>query len=220
MLMTLAEKIGEGETMAAALAAAGLPRREFGSPNGFYVYILVDPANDLPFYVGKGKGDRAKAHALAERRGADSNSVKAQKLCSIRLAGAEVGIVIVADGLTEANALAVERDFIRAGRAVLSNISQGQVTATDRWRASLERSLATYDAITSIPSGDDEFHDVLLALADGCRRLLAYTPTDAELLCEEDDLRKLRDENRKAIDRLMCDVDVRLTAGGEIKCPA
>ena len=25
---------------------------------GFYVYILIDPYEDVPFYIGKGFGDR------------------------------------------------------------------------------------------------------------------------------------------------------------------
>lgn len=42
-------------------------------PSKYYVYLLVDPRNGLPFYVGKGKGDRCKHHkreALEGRRGA------------------------------------------------------------------------------------------------------------------------------------------------------
>ena len=29
---------------------------------GFYVYMLIDPRNNKPFYVGKGKGNRVFQH--------------------------------------------------------------------------------------------------------------------------------------------------------------
>ena len=29
---------------------------------GFYVYLYTDPRNEKPFYVGKGKGNRAFSH--------------------------------------------------------------------------------------------------------------------------------------------------------------
>jgi hypothetical protein len=28
----------------------------------YYVYELIDPRNNMPFYIGKGKGRRAKTH--------------------------------------------------------------------------------------------------------------------------------------------------------------
>lgn len=46
------------------------PIAEVADLLGNYVYLLVDPRDGIPFYVGKGRGDRAQAHeieALAER---------------------------------------------------------------------------------------------------------------------------------------------------------
>lgn len=46
------------------------PIAEVAELLGNYVYLLVDPRDGIPFYVGKGRGDRAQAHeiaALAER---------------------------------------------------------------------------------------------------------------------------------------------------------
>jgi hypothetical protein len=45
----------------------------------YYVYLLVDPRNGLPFYVGKGKNNRCHAHqkeALEGRRGARYNVIR------------------------------------------------------------------------------------------------------------------------------------------------
>lgn len=42
----------------------------------YYVYILVDPRNNKPFYVGKGKDDRVYTHV----KGTSDINKKAKKL--------------------------------------------------------------------------------------------------------------------------------------------
>jgi len=37
--------------------------------NKFYCYILIDPRNNIPFYVGKGCGNRARKHISDAKRG-------------------------------------------------------------------------------------------------------------------------------------------------------
>jgi hypothetical protein len=32
------------------------------APLGYYVYQYIDPRNNLPFYIGKGKGKRYQTH--------------------------------------------------------------------------------------------------------------------------------------------------------------
>jgi hypothetical protein len=92
---------------------------------GYYVYTLVDPRDGSTFYVGKGKGRRAWSHAKAEAAGRERNGPKALRLSAIRLAGLEVVVVIVEDGLSEREALALERKLICDDRDGLTNISQG-----------------------------------------------------------------------------------------------
>ena len=37
--------------------------------NIFYLYHLIDPRNQIPFYVGKGKNNRMYDHEKLTRRG-------------------------------------------------------------------------------------------------------------------------------------------------------
>lgn len=37
-------------------------RRQVADELGLYVYMLVDPRTGVPFYVGKGRGERFAAH--------------------------------------------------------------------------------------------------------------------------------------------------------------
>ncbi len=65
--------------------------REVAHHLGYYVYLYIDPRNGRPFYVGKGKGDRALDHLMAE-----GESRKAQKLGELRLVNCEPRIDILA----------------------------------------------------------------------------------------------------------------------------
>lgn len=108
---------------------------------GRYVYALRDPLHDdVVFYVGKGKGDRAYQHAVHARvtapgeRGAD---LKLDTIHTIHAAGSSVGIEIVRHGIPdEQTAFEVEAaviDALRMAGAPLSNKVLGHRTA-GRWR--------------------------------------------------------------------------------------
>ena len=72
----------------------------------FYVYLLVDPETNLPFYVGKGKGDRAKSHFRPSSL--KENTLKATKIKSIFSKNLEPEIMFICENLTEDQALKLE----------------------------------------------------------------------------------------------------------------
>lgn len=65
----------------------------------YYVYQLVDPRNNLPFYIGKGKGRRAKTHLwdVPETR----NVYKENKIQDIRCDGYEPKIEYIAENIID-----------------------------------------------------------------------------------------------------------------------
>ncbi|HYC33126.1 MAG TPA: GIY-YIG nuclease family protein [Gemmatimonadales bacterium] len=89
----------------------------------FYVYALVDPRSDQPFYIGKGKGRRCLAHEREARGTGDS--MKLRRIRAIWSAGHQVVIRMLATALSEAEALDLERRTIAARRPELTNISPG-----------------------------------------------------------------------------------------------
>jgi len=70
---------------------------------GYYVYVYSDPDTKKPFYVGKGKGNRAFAH-LSD----DSESKKVEYIQNLFKAGKEPIIEILVHGVDEETALKVE----------------------------------------------------------------------------------------------------------------
>jgi hypothetical protein len=89
---------------------------------GHYVYLYVNPLDRSIFYVGKGQGTRALAHLV----GAEKRKV-ARTIRTIRAAGAEPAIEILAHGLPSAEtALQMEAAVIDAlGLSSLSNVIRG-----------------------------------------------------------------------------------------------
>lgn len=89
----------------------------------FYVYALVDPRTNQPFYVGKGKGLRYHCHEREARIG--STSAKATRIREIWDAGRVIQYDMLAAGLDERSALRLERETIARLREVLTNKSPG-----------------------------------------------------------------------------------------------
>ncbi len=80
---------------------------------GYYVYMLVDPRNSKPFYVGKGKGNRVFQHIEDAKR---MPNVHSDKLDTIREIGPEkVQHVILTHGIdTETEVYKMEAAIIDA----------------------------------------------------------------------------------------------------------
>jgi hypothetical protein len=99
--------------------------------NDFYVYLLLDPRRYyLPFYIGKGKGDRANHHLKYESH-AKTNTFKKSVIQKIRISGQEPKVMFWAVNLTESEAFDLEKQLIaRFGRrdlktGILTNLSEG-----------------------------------------------------------------------------------------------
>lgn len=65
----------------------------------YYVYQLVDPRNNQPFYIGKGKGRRAQTHLWEVPE--TKNVYKENKIADIRKAGLEPKIEFVAENIID-----------------------------------------------------------------------------------------------------------------------
>lgn len=95
----------------------------------FYVYHLVDPNTNIPFYVGKGTGDRANSHL---KKYDNHNNYKKNKIISIRKQGLEpiVNIIFECDSEGEAWQREIE-EISKYGRkniddnGILTNRSKG-----------------------------------------------------------------------------------------------
>lgn len=75
---------------------------------GYYVYLYVDPRNDRPFYVGKGKGKRVLSHLSAE-----GESRKVQTIRELKALGLSPRLDILAHALpSEETAFRIEAAVI------------------------------------------------------------------------------------------------------------
>ena len=75
--------------------------------DNFYVYVYIDPRNFEEFYYGKGKGDRKNAH-LDDT----ADTAKTKRIADIKKEGLEPIIRVIARGLSENDALLVEKTLL------------------------------------------------------------------------------------------------------------
>lgn len=89
--------------------------------NEYYVYKLIDPRNNKPFYVGEGKGNRAWSHSTF--KSGCNNPHKDRIISKIQSLGLEVIVEIVKQGLTKEESVFHEELLIEEiGLENLSNI--------------------------------------------------------------------------------------------------
>jgi uncharacterized protein len=76
-----------------------------------YVYALIDPQTELPFYIGKGRNNRVFSHVACELENPNTSD-KYDTIRKIRNSGAEVRHLILRHGMTDQAALDVESALI------------------------------------------------------------------------------------------------------------
>jgi NUMOD3 motif len=79
--------------------------------NEYYVYQYIDPITKLPFYIGKGSGDRMYRH-LQETKENTENRKKYAVIKGLQNKGYEPIIDKIADNLTEEEAYNLEAELI------------------------------------------------------------------------------------------------------------
>lgn len=127
----------------------------------YYVYELIDPRVNLPFYVGKGKDKRAYFHLSEQSRAKSENIKKFDKIQKIRKEGYEPKIKIVKYFDDENNAYEYEEKLIKEyGRkdidegGILTNICDSsrppklkgrtyQEIYGDKWEEQIQKRMKT-----------------------------------------------------------------------------
>ena len=98
----------------------------------YYVYVLIDPRNDQPFYVGKGRGKRVTSHYKQCILEKDLNPFKVRKIKKLESLGFKPCWKILFETLDEVEAYKTESYYIKLwGRkyvdekGILMNIAPG-----------------------------------------------------------------------------------------------
>ncbi len=94
----------------------------------YYVYVLIDPQTDRPFYIGKGIGNRVFNHKNDAENLEDISTLKLDTIRKIKNNGFEVKHIIIRHGLKESEAFEIEASLIDFGNYIglgLTNVVEG-----------------------------------------------------------------------------------------------
>lgn len=97
----------------------------------YYVYHLVDPNTNQPFYVGMGKGNRAYQHLQPYILAENANPIKCNKIRKLIAEGTPPTISIIIDKLSKTKAEEIEVKEISLygrkvdGSGILTNVRSG-----------------------------------------------------------------------------------------------
>lgn len=107
-----------------------------------YVYMLLDPKDSKPFYIGKGIDNRVFNHLSCSLTDTDTSNAKYDKIREIIQSGQTVKHIIVRHGLSETEAFKIEAsliDTLKYCGLLLTNIVGGH--------NSIEKGLMTSEEI-------------------------------------------------------------------------
>lgn len=96
--------------------------------NESYVYMLVDPRNNQPFYIGKGRGNRCRFHLDEAKYYTKRKSLKLNKIRKLFSLGMEPTIIKVEENVTDSEAIDLEVLLIAEMRDIgipLTNMTDG-----------------------------------------------------------------------------------------------
>ncbi len=123
----------------------------------YYVYILLDPQDDIPFYVGKGIDNRVFNHMECALTDTDISNAKYDKIREIIQLGQTVKHVIVRHGLSESEAFQIEATLIDTFTycgILLKNIVGGH-NSIDKGLMTSEEIMRLYNAVPLKQMGSD-----------------------------------------------------------------
>jgi len=93
-----------------------------------YVYLLIDPRDKTPFYVGKGVGQRCHFHVQEARYYADRRSPKLNKIRKILALGLMPEVIKIKENISDKQAIEFECFLIAKMRnlgVLLTNLTDG-----------------------------------------------------------------------------------------------
>lgn len=125
-----------------------------------YVYLLIDPRDSQPFYVGKGKGRRAWQHERDVRKGVVSNTAKTARIAEILAVSLSPVVYVAASFADERDALDEEARLI----GQLANLTNIQERGFPR---GIEQFPSLADARRAIRAGVDALASLVIPKEGG-----------------------------------------------------